>query len=487
VSVPRLSETTLASLRDRVALPAYQRRNTRIGIVHIGPGAFHRAHQASYVDELLHADPRWAICAIALRSTLARDALMPQDGLYTLAELSETKRLRIIGSVREVLSAAASLSTALERLTARSTEVVTLTVTEKGYCLDGTGALDLAHPDIAHDVVQPHSPRSALGLLAEALRRRREQGVEPFTIVSCDNLSDNGPTLRNALIQYAAAVDPELSRWIADEVICPRTMVDSITPVTDDALRAYVTATIGLQDAWPVQREPFMQWVVQDVPVMHKADWSGVGVTVTTSVSGYERAKLRLLNGAHSTLAYAGLLCNHTTVLDAMRDTQLARFVERLMREDIAASLAPAAGLDLAAYIDSVLARFRNPGMRHQLAQIAWDGSKKLPVRLCGTIEDALREGRCIDRLCIPLAAWMRFIARQAKAGVPIVDPYAEELTRIGVACTGDARHDVALFAALPASARIGLLSNTAAASAIENAYRALAQPHALLQIARQA
>jgi fructuronate reductase len=258
-------------------------------------------------------------------------------------------------------------------------------------------------------------------------------------------------------------------------------MVDSITPATDDALRARAEKITGVTDAWPIQREPFTQWVVEDVPVMRDADWKSVGVTLAKDVGVYDRAKLRLLNGPHSTLAYLGLLRGHESVADAMRDEQLAQFVELLMTEDLTPSLGAEPGLDVEHYISAVLARFRNPGIRHLLSQIAWDGSKKLPVRLVVTIAEAMRAGRPIHRLLMPIAAWMHFIVRQAKAGVAIVDPDAARLASIGVACTGDVRADLTRFAVCESVLPPALMNEERFRKELETAYSRLAAPQAAL------
>jgi fructuronate reductase len=478
---PRLTEASLHAARSGTILPTYDRDATRFGIVHIGPGAFHRAHQAFYVDTLLHSDKRWAISALSLKSTGLRDALKDQQGLYTLVELGAAPRARIIGAIRELLVGATDHEAAFARLAARDTRLVSLTVTEKGYCLDAKNLLDLGNADIAHDLARPVQPRSTIGWLVEGLRRRRAAGVPPFAVLSCDNLPENGRVLHRALVAFAQATDPDLAKWIEAEVVCPRTMVDSITPATDDALRKRALALTGLVDEWPIQREPFTQWVIEDLPAMRDADWQSVGVTLAKDVGVYDRAKLRILNGSHSTLAYMGLLRGHEAVADAMRDEQLAQFVELLMTQDLAPSLGDSPGLDLEHYISAVLARFRNPGIRHLLAQIAWDGSKKLPVRIVITIDEALRAGRPIHRLVMPLAAWMRFVARQARAGVAIVDPEAGRLSEVGRACTGDARTDVARFAVFPSVLPPALFSEPAFRSALEAAYERLALPHSAL------
>lgn len=481
MSPQRLAEASLHAARSGTILPTYDREATRFGIVHIGPGAFHRAHQAYYVDTLLHSDKRWAISALSLKSTTLRDALKPQQGLYTLVELGAAPRARIIGAIRETLVGPEDTAAAFARLAARDTQIVSLTVTEKGYCLDARNELDVNNPDIAHDLANPGQPRSTIGWIVEGLRRRRAAGFAPYTVLSCDNLQDNGVVLKRALAAFARRTDDDLARYIEGEVVCPRTMVDSITPATDDALRERTRKLTGLDDAWPIQREPFTQWVIEDVPPMRDADWASVGVTLAKDVGIYDRAKLRLVNGPHSTLTYIGLLRGHETVADAMRDEQLAQFVELLMTEDFAPSLGETGTFDVAHYIAAVLQRFRNPGIRHLLSQIAWDGSKKLPVRVVTTITEALRAGRPVHRLVMPIAAWMRFIARQAKAGVAIVDPDAARLAEIGKACTGEARADVDRFAACDAVLPPALLADEKFRRALETAYERLATPHAAI------
>ncbi|HTU65938.1 MAG TPA: mannitol dehydrogenase family protein [Steroidobacteraceae bacterium] len=482
----RLSEASLHSVRSGTILPTYDRAATRFGIVHIGPGAFHRAHQAYYADTLLHSDKRWAICALSLKSTGLRDALEAQHGLYTLVELGAAPRARVIGAIRELLVGATDAERAFARLTSRDTRIVSMTVTEKGYCLDAKNLLDTANPDIVHDLAarapgSDWAPRSTIGWIVEGLKRRRAAGLAPFTVLSCDNLQDNGKVLHRALVDFARIDDPELARWIEAEVVCPRTMVDSITPATDEALKKRALAITGVADEWPIQREPFTQWVVEDVPAMRDADWPSVGVTLAKDVGIYDRAKLRLVNGPHSTLTYLGLLRGHESVADAMRDEQLAKFVELLMTEDLAPSLGASPGFDIEHYISAILQRFRNPGIRHLLSQIAWDGSKKLPVRITTTLGEALRAGRPVHRLVMPIAAWMRFIARQAKAGVAIVDPDAARLAEIGKACTGDARADLARFAVCEAVLPATLLGDEKFRLALEAAYTRLAEPHSAI------
>ncbi|WP_162252157.1 mannitol dehydrogenase family protein [Caulobacter sp. Root487D2Y] len=471
----RLNAVSYPAAIPGVALPAYDRDKVTVGVVHFGPGAFHRAHQAFYFDQLLATDPRWGICAVSLKSPGVRDALQPQDGLYTLAQLDAETTFRVVGSILEVLVAPEDPPSVFARLAAPATRMVTLTVTEKGYCLTGDGKLDTAHPDIVHDLAHPRLPISAVGYVVEGLRRRHQVGLPPYAVVACDNLADNGWRLKAAVVAFAEAIDPPLAAWIEAEGRFPRTMVDSITPATDDALRARVETATGLNDAWPIQREAFTQWVVEDVLGDGAPDLASVGVTLTDDVRGFERAKLRLLNGVHSTIAYAGLLKGHETVFEAISDPALARIAEDLMVHDIIPTLTAPRGLDLAAYAQAILGRFRNPEIRHLLSQIAWDGSQKLPFRILGTVADALAAGRPVDRLALPLAAWMHFVRRRAAEGEKIVDPLADRLVETAAACTGDAEADVARFLKLEPVFSRDLAGNAVFVAALEKAYAALA------------
>lgn len=482
-NLPRLTSEHIASLPAHVERPDYDRDAVEIGVVHFGPGAFHRVHQAAYFDALLARDPRWAISVVSLRSAGLRDALAPQDGLYTLAILDAQPSLRLIGAFKELLVATEQANAVRHRLAAPTTRIVSLTVTEKGYCLGGDGRLDFSHPEIVHDLAAPAAPVSAIGWLVEGLRLRHAAGLPPFVTLSCDNLTDNGVRLRAAVLAFAERLDPALATWIEGEARFPSTMVDSITPATDDALRDRVATEIGLWDAWPVQREAFTQWVIEDDLGSDAPDLASVGATLTDDVRGFEQAKLRLLNGAHSSLAYLGLLLGRETVAEAMADPLLSRFIERLMTEEIAPTIAPPRGLDVPSYITAVLGRFRNGAIRHNLAQIAWDGSQKLPYRLLGTIADTLEAGRSIAPLCLAVAAWMRFVAQRAKAGIAIVDPLANQLAEIGLACDGSTG-DVARFLALGNVFPTSLAADPAFRRAVTDAYVALERPEAALSAA---
>ena len=471
-----LSEGALRRIGSAVQLPRYDRGATRISVVHFGPGAFHRVHQACYLDDLLHQDPGWGICGVSLKTSGVRDALSPQDRLYTLAVLDEESSFRVIGAIRELLVATENPSAVFARLCAPEIRLVTSTVTEKGYCLAADGSLDQLHPDIQHDLGTPGVPVSVIGYLVEGLRRRREAKLAPFTVVCCDNLADNGGRLRRAVTQLAGARSPDLAAWIEAEVAFPRTMVDSITPATDDALRARVRGALGVEDRWPVQREAYVQWVIEQDPRSCAPELRPVGVIVTNDVAAYERAKLRVLNGAHSSLAYLGTLAGHQTVAEAMTDPDLVRFVQTMMVEDVLPTLTAPRELDLRQYVDAVLRRFRNRAIRHPLAQIAWDGSQKLPFRLFGTIRDALTTGRPIDRLCIPIAAWMHFVRQRALKGERVVDPLAEKLFEIGRETEGHAVVDLRRFFEIESVFPPDLIAEPRFVAALSKAYDGLSR-----------
>jgi fructuronate reductase len=419
-----------------VSRPTYDVGATRVGIVHLGIGAFHRAHQAVYLDDRLAAGERdWAICGASLRSPDTRDALAPQDGLYALAVRSGAgEGLRIVGAVRSLLVAPESPEALLRAMSNPAVRIVTLTVTEKGYCHDpATGTLKEDHPDISADLIDPGRPRSAPGFLVEALRRRREAGVAPFTVVCCDNLPSNGRTVRTVVTRLATLQDPDLGCWVAGEVAFPSTMVDRIVPATTDADRATL-ASRGIEDAWPVVTEPFTQWVIEDHFTSGRPRLEEAGVEIVADVAPYEVMKLRLLNGSHSTLAYLGYLAGYETVSTAMADPAFARFIMAFMDEDVTPTLRMPPGADLTAYKASLIGRFTNPALQHRTWQIAMDGSQKLPQRLLGTIRDRLKSGAPVGRLALSVAAWMRYatgIDEQAQP-IDVCDPLSERLVRIG-------------------------------------------------------
>jgi fructuronate reductase len=431
----RLSTASLDRLPCHIRRPGYDRARVRPGIVHLGIGAFHRAHQAVVIDDLLaRGATEWGIVGASLRSPDTRDALAPQDCLYTVAVRSGSgTEHRIIGSVLETEVAKANPAQLIARMADPGTRIVSLTITEKGYChRPQTGELDADHPDIVHDLAHPDAPRSAPGFIVAALARRRALGIVPFTVLSCDNLSANGHTVKRILTQFASLRSRELGQWIADEVACPSTMVDRIVPETTEADRAAVAAELRMTDAWPVITEPFTQWIVEDQFSAGRPDFASAGVQLVSDVTPFEHMKLRLLNASHSALAYLGYLAGYETIAATMTDDRFVAFARGVMQES-APTLAMPDGTDLTGYSASLLKRFSNPALRHRTWQIAMDGSQKLPQRLLGTMQDRLRLGLSIDTHALAVAGWMRYVTARDEHGraIDVRDPLAPELAAI--------------------------------------------------------
>ncbi|WDR06736.1 mannitol dehydrogenase family protein [Devosia rhodophyticola] len=447
----RLSANSLANAPTRLAVPAYDRTGISAGIVHLGIGAFHRAHMAVYIDDLLKDHPDWAIVGASLRRPDTKQALAPQDCLYTVAvrDASGTQP-RVIGSIIDILDANVEREKLLETMASPNIRIVSLTVTEKGYCHDpATGELDSKHPDIVHDLANPENPRSAPGLIVAALARRRASGVAPFAVMSCDNLPSNGETCQRIVARFAGLLDADLGAWVADNVAFPGTMVDRIVPATTDADRSAIAELIGAEDAWPIMTEPFTQWVIEDNFPGGRPPFEAVGAQLVKSVEPFELMKLRMLNGAHSTLSYLGYLAGYEHVSDAMEDDNFVRLIHQMQTDEIMPTL-DMPGTDLPTYRDQLLARFANPALKHRTWQIAMDGSQKLPQRLLGTIRDRLAAGKSIDRLALGVAAWMRYVMGIDENGKPIdvKDPMSMRLMAIAAEAGEDPK---ALFNGLVA------------------------------------
>jgi fructuronate reductase len=444
----RLSEKSLPALPPSVALPAYDRRSVTPGIVHLGIGAFHRGHQAAYVDDCLAAGEQdWGIVGASLQSAATRDALAPQDGLYTLAVRgSDGEKLRVIGSIAKVLVAPEDPGRLLDALTDPRIRIVTLTITEKAYLRNAAGDLDAAHPGVVADLADPARPQTAHGFLVEALARRLATGTKPFTILSCDNLPSNGGTLHRLLVQFAALRDAALAKHI-DGLSFPSSMVDRIVPATTDADRARVSATLGVEDAWPVMTEPFRQWVIEDDFPEGRPGWEKFGAQMVRDVRPFEEMKLRLLNGAHSGIAYLGVLSGLDTVAKSFGDPGIRAFVKALWAE-AAPTLPRDAGLEPEKYVLDLTERFDNTALQHRTAQIANDGSQKLPQRIIGTSLDRLAGGADADHLMLTVAAWIRAAelrGTQLPAG-HFTDPLDAPLTAIAEAAQPAGETVAAIF-----------------------------------------
>ncbi len=418
--------------------PGYDIDAVAIGIVHLGLGAFHRAHQAVYTDSVLEGDARWGICGVSLKSPRATAALAAQDGLYAVLEKSAAgTRPRVIGALREALFLGADRERLTRRLADPRVTVVTLTVTEKGYCHDpATGALNLEHPDIAHDVAHPELSISAPGVLVAGLAARRAAGIGAINVVCCDNLPHNGRTVEGIVRALAQAIDPALDAWIGTNAAFPCTMVDRIVPATTDADIAEAARLLGVRDDAPVACEPFTQWVIEDRFAAPRPAWERAGAQRVADVAPFESMKLRLLNGSHSTLAYLGYLAGHEFIWQAAADPQLATLIERLMADEVAPTLVAPPGMDLRTYCAQLLARFRNPALPHRTQQIAMDGSQKLPQRLLGTVRDRIARGASIAHLALGVAGWIRYASGTDEQGrtIEVADPLAATFRKIAAA-----------------------------------------------------
>jgi fructuronate reductase len=453
--MPSLSLATLGLISPTVRRPDYDIAQVGVGIVHLGLGAFHRAHQAMYTDDLLRADPRWGICGVSLKTPRATEPLAAQDCLYTALEKSaEGRNERVVGAVREGLFLGTERAKVIARLADSAVHIVTLTVTEKGYCHDpATGRLNLAHPDVVHDLAQPEAAASAPGLLVAGFAARRKAGSGGLTVVCCDNLPHNGRVVEAIVTTFARAHDPALADWIGRHVTFPSTMVDRIVPATTAADVTEVSELLGVADAVPVVFEPFKQWVIEDRFAAARPAWEDAGAQFVADVAPFETMKLRLLNGSHSTLAYLGFLAGHDFIWQASSDPDLARLVDRQMVEEIVPTLVAPPGTDLAAYCRQLMTRFRNPALPHRTQQIAMDGSQKLPQRLLNTIRDRLAGGGSIAHLTLAVAGWIRYASGTDEHGeaIAVSDPMAPDFARIAAAAAGDPARIAAGFLDLAA------------------------------------
>tara|TARA_R110002012_G_scaffold77282_13_gene195886 strand:- start:135127 stop:136587 length:1461 start_codon:yes stop_codon:yes gene_type:complete len=462
------------------------------GIVHLGLGAFYRAFGAVYVEDAARIPGGdWGIIGVSLQSPGTRDRLAPQDFVYTVVTQNPDggETFRKVEIVQDVLVAPEDPEAVLSAMSDPAIRIVTLTVTEKGYCHDpATGALNFDHPDIIHDL-EAALPRSAPGFLVRALERRRDAGHPPFTVLTCDNLPENGKLVRRAVLDLAGKLDPALSDWIASDGRFPSTMVDRITPATKSEDIDRLAQKIGYRDEAPVLCEPFRQWVVEDdfVPAYGaeaRPDLAAAGAEMVADVTPYENMKLRMLNGTHSSLAYLGYLAGHETIAETVADPVFAGYVKRLWRDEIIPSFTAPEGVELEAYADALFERYSNPSIRHRTWQIAMDGSQKLPQRILATIADNLAAGRECPGLMLAVAGWMRYVGGVDEKGQPIEvrDPLADKLRALSDAA-GATEQKVAgllgvreVFSArlaadisTPVTAAYGQLSALGARKAIED------------------
>jgi fructuronate reductase len=438
---PRLSSALLPSLDGRIATPGYDRTALAEGVVHLGLGAFHRAHQAACLDRIAASgDRRWGIVGVSLRSPAVRDRLAPQDGLYTLVERDGGgETARVIGSLRRMLVAPEDHEAVVAAMASPDVHLVTLTITEKGYGLDrAKGGLDGSNPDIAADLASLAAPRSAPGFIVAALNRRRVAGLQPFTAASCDNLPHNGALLREAVLAMARAHGDDLADWIAAHGAFPASMVDRIVPATTPERIARFAADHGVRDEGLIETEPFCQWVLEKRFAGDMPDLASVGVTLTQAVAPWEEAKLRLLNGAHSTIAYLGGLAGIAHVHEFVASPARRALIQRLWDES-ETTLSPPPELDLPRYRADLMHRFSNPMLQHRTQQIAMDGSQKLPQRIVAPLRARLEAGLPSPMLELAVAAWMAWQRGVDAAGnsFTVDDPLAARTAAIWAGAKG--------------------------------------------------
>jgi mannitol 2-dehydrogenase len=425
----KLSQANLSKLSPKVHLPNYDRSKTGRDIVHIGVGGFHRAHQAVYLDDLLQQGTDWRLSGIGLlpHDGKMRDVMEQQDCLYTVVERDSTSdHARIIGSIREFLFAPDDRESVLRKLSAPTTPIVTLTITEGGYYVNhGTGAFDEKHPDIQYDLAHPHEPKCSFGYLIEALDRRRALGLAPFTVLSCDNLQNNGELAHTMLLAFAELRDPGLRNWIETNGCFPNTMVDRITPATTPDHREFVTREFGVEDGWPVVCESFRQWVIEDKFPLGRPAWESVGAQMTHDVLPYELMKLRLLNAGHQAICYIGMLLGYRLVHKSMEDPEISGLFRRMMDEEVTSLLLPAPGVDLDAYKATLVERFSNSKIEDTLGRLGTEGSARIPKFVLPSIVEQIQRGGPLRILSFVVASWFRYLGGKDDNGdeMPINDP----------------------------------------------------------------
>jgi len=413
----KLNAKNLPLLPKEVAIPAYDRSKIKTGIVHIGIGGFHRAHQAFYTDQLLHNPDAtdWGICGIALLDTDRKiiDTLIQQDGLYTvmITESDGTLTARVIGSIIGYLFAPENPEAVLEKMADPAVKVITLTITEGGYNFNSaTGEFQMEEPSIQKDLNNPEKPGTVFGCITQALKRRRDRGIDGLTIQSCDNIQHNGDVLQRMLLAYVKEAEPGMIDWIKREIAFPNSMVDRITPVTTPSDIAKLTAVFGIEDAWPVVCEPFIQWVIQDNYANGRPAWESVGAKLVTDVGPYEKMKIRLLNAGHSLLGFLGSLYGCSTIDETVKIPLFGNFLRNFMDHEVTPVLGKYDDLPVEDYKDSLIQRFGNPNIKDQLSRICLESSAKIPKFVLPTLKEQLEKGGEIKRSTMILAAWCRYL-----------------------------------------------------------------------------
>jgi mannitol-1-phosphate/altronate dehydrogenase len=441
-----LNNETLNALAPHVAVPTYDRTTLTPAIVHFSVGGFHRAHQAVYLDELARRGVAtdWGVVGVGLHRRDMKDALMPQDYLYTVVERGAAEdTARVVGTLLGYLFAPEESDAVLDTLADERTRLVTMTITRDGYPVDPvTGAFKEDDAEIQADLAHPHRPSTVCGYICEALDRRRAAGIAPFSVLSCDNMQDNGAVTREMIVSFARLRDAELARWIEENVAFPSSMVDRITPTTTPETREEVVQTFGVEDRWPVVTEEFAQWIVQDTFCNGRPPLEEVGVQFVPDVAPYELMKTRLLNASHCALGYLGYLSGYRRTDEAMADPLLRDYIARLMDEEVTPLLPDVPGIDLADYTRTLLERFANPKVGDQLDRLCGRGSTKMPAYLLPSIAEALERGRPTALLTLAVAGWFRYLRGVDFAGetIEIKDARKERLQSLALTGGTDPR-----------------------------------------------
>ncbi len=449
----KLSNANLSKLQKSIRIPTYDRSLLRQSTVHIGVGGFHRAHQAVYLDNLLHLEnePRWGECGLGVLKSddRMRDALKSQDCLYTLVEKSaDAQAARVIGSIADYIYAPENRERAIETMASADTRIVSLTITEGGYFIDeGTRKFTSDHPDIQHDLEHPEEPITSIGYIAAALDRRRRRGLPPFTLMSCDNLQGNGDVVKSVLLSFAGLKDAALEQWIADRVAFPNSMVDRITPATTPEDRLALQEQYGVEDAWPVMTEPFLQWVIEDHFCNGRPRWEKVGAQLVSDVAPYELMKMRLLNGSHLAMAYLGALTGYTYVHEVMHDPLFISFIREFM-EEVTPVVPVIPGTSVGDYKKVLIERFANPAIHDQVTRICSEGSAKMPKWVLPSIVELVEKGCSVHLLSLVIASWIHYLKQGVdEQGKPleIVDARAAELQAVAKTLETDPRPMLAI------------------------------------------
>jgi mannitol 2-dehydrogenase len=410
----RLNNSSLHKLPGSVSVPDYARSGISPGIVHVGVGNFHRAHEAYYTDQLLNkGESAWGICGICLleKDLKMYQTLNSQDGLYSLVvkEADGSRRVRVIGSIVEYLYAPSDPSAVIAKMADPSVRIISLTITEGGYNYDpATGQFNFKNPDIQWDLCHPDRPRTIFGYLTAAFRLRQQNRVSGLTVLSCDNIQQNGSVCRNMLRTYMEESMPELRDWLAEQVSFPNSMVDRITPVTTTRDVEELRDRFHLEDSWPVSCEPFIQWVIEDHFSRGRPPWEKAGVQFTEEVEPYEKMKIRLLNAGHSLLGFTGSLMGYSTIYEAVGDALILRFLRAFMDQEVTPILGSVEGIDLNSYKETLIQRFANPQMEDRLSRICSESSSKIPKFLIPTIKEQLERGGPVKCSALIIATWCR-------------------------------------------------------------------------------